>query len=178
MTTHDITPFLFEGEVLVRAVSLNGDPWFVASDLALGLGYRDAERITRLLDDDEKGTLKMGTLGGDQSLSIVSEPGLYKAIGRSNKPAAKRFDRWVRHEVLPTIRKTGGYHVPDDRAHVMPPVNGQVQDMALNLRLITEARQTWGCKASQQMWLKINLPTVPAMFEGGGQASLQFDLAR
>lgn len=91
---------------------------FVASDIAKILGYRDAAALTRTLDDEEKGTRPIGTLGGTQQLSVISEPGLYKAIlqrqtGRMEvevtKAFVKRFQRWVTHEVLPTIRKTGGY---------------------------------------------------------------------
>lgn len=91
---------------------------FVASDIAKILGYRDAEKLTRTLDDEEKGTRPIGTHGGTQTMTVISEPGLYKAIlqrqtGRMEVEATrefvKRFQRWVTHEVLPTIRQTGGY---------------------------------------------------------------------
>lgn len=65
--------------------------------------------VTRLLDCEEKGTHNLRTPDGEQGLSTISEPGLYKAILRSRKPATKRFDRWLRHEVLPALRKTGRY---------------------------------------------------------------------
>lgn len=91
---------------------------FVATDIAKILGYRDAAALTRTLDDEEKGTRPVDTLGGTQQLSVISEPGLYKAIlqrqtrrmgAEVTKAFVKRFQRWVTHEVLPTIRKTGGY---------------------------------------------------------------------
>lgn len=63
------------------------------------------------LDDDEKGVRKVYTLGGEQELLTVNEPGLYTLIIRSNKPEAKNFKRWITHEVLPSIRKTGKYEV-------------------------------------------------------------------
>lgn len=64
-----------------------------------------------MLDQDEKGTHLMRTPGGPQELLICSEPGLYKLIARSRRPEAREFDRFVRHEILPTIRRTGRYEV-------------------------------------------------------------------
>lgn len=88
---------------------LRDDPWFVATDLARVLGYRDATHAIRNLDDDEKGLHTLETPGGDQELSIVSESGLYGLIFRSRKEVARKFRRWVTSEVLPSIRKYGAY---------------------------------------------------------------------
>lgn len=113
----DIQPFSFEGNN-VRAIAEGDEVLFAASDIAKILGYRDAAALTRTLDDEEKGTRPIGTLGGIQQLSVISEPGLYKAIlqrqtGRMKvevtKAFVKRFQRWVTHEVLPSIRKHGAY---------------------------------------------------------------------
>lgn len=93
----------------IRVSTVEGEPWFVAKDVCDALGiskYRDA--VSRL-DDDERGSVLVDTLGGAQETSTVSEPGLYKLIMRSRKPEAKAFQRWVTHEVLPAIRRTGGY---------------------------------------------------------------------
>ncbi len=104
----DLTIFAYESSA-VRTVIQDGEPWFVATDIAKVLGYRDAEKMTRILEDDEKGTHIMSTLGGDQELSIISESGLYAAIFKSRREEAKKFRKWVTAEVLPSIRKTGGY---------------------------------------------------------------------
>lgn len=113
----EIQPFEFEHNK-VRALADGDEVMFVASDIAKILGYRDAAALTRTLDDEEKGTRPIGTPGGTQQLSVISEPGLYKAIlqrqtGRMEvevtKAFVKRFQRWVTHEVLPTIRKHGIY---------------------------------------------------------------------
>jgi len=108
----EITPFTFPttGQS-VRTLLVDGEPWFIATDVAAVLGYRDAFNATRLLDDDgdEKGTHLVSTPSGDQMASIVSEPGLYYLIMRSNAIGAREFRRWVTHEVLPSIRKTGAY---------------------------------------------------------------------
>lgn len=93
----------------IRAINESGEPWFVATDVAKALGYRMASDMNRRLDDDEKGTRSMRTLGGAQELTVINEPGLYNAVLGSKLPEAKAFKRWVTHEVLPAIRKTGGY---------------------------------------------------------------------
>lgn len=93
----------------VRVSTRDGEPWFVAKDVCDALGiakYRDA--VSRL-DPDERGSVLVDTLGGAQEASAVSEPGFYKLVMRSRKPEAKAFQRWVTHEVLPAIRRDGGY---------------------------------------------------------------------
>lgn len=87
----------------------NGEPWFVAKDVAKILGYRDAANMTRRLEEDEKGTRSVSTHGGEQQMAVITEPGLYSAILGSRIPEAREFKRWVTHEVLPQIRRTGGY---------------------------------------------------------------------
>lgn len=95
----------------MRSLILNGEPWWVATDVTKILGYRSASDATRLLDDDEKGTHSVRTPGGDQVVAIVNEPGLYSLILRSKLPQAKAFKRWITHEVIPAIRKTGRFEV-------------------------------------------------------------------
>ena len=99
----------FEGANVRVHLDLDGEPWFVATDVCKALGYRDASNGTRMLEADEKGTHEVSTLGGPQGLNTVSESGLYSLIMSSRAPGAKRFKRWVTREVLPAIRKTGGY---------------------------------------------------------------------
>lgn len=91
----------------VRAIMRDGEPWFVAADVCKALEIDKSQ--TRRLDEDEKGVYSTQTLGGKQEVTIVNEPGLYSLVLGSRKPEAKVFKRWVTHEVLPTIRRTGGY---------------------------------------------------------------------
>lgn len=107
----DITPFAY-GDQQVRVVTRDGEPWFVAADIAKTLGYRIAPDMVRSLDEDEKGTQIVRTPGGHQQMTIISEAGLYSAIMRSRVEGAKAFKRWVTHDVLPSIRKRGGYLTP------------------------------------------------------------------
>jgi anti-repressor protein len=108
---NSITPFNFES-LQVRVVSdKNGEPWFVATDVCEALGL-ETHVAMRRLDDDEKGRCSIPTPGGIQDLTTVNESGLYSLILGSRKPEAKRFKKWITSEVLPSIRKTGGYGVP------------------------------------------------------------------
>jgi prophage antirepressor-like protein len=91
----------------ITVILRDGEPWFIASEILTVLKLH--RTATRRLEDDERGVHKTHTLGGDQEITVISEPGLYRLIGRSNKPEAKVFNRWVCHEVLPAIRKTGRY---------------------------------------------------------------------
>ncbi|AZD84924.1 Phage antirepressor protein [Pseudomonas chlororaphis subsp. aureofaciens] len=103
--------YVFEGNE-VRALMINGEPWFVAGDVSCALAYAEASKMTRNLDEDEKGLHIVATLGGDQEMLVINEAGLYSAILRSRKAEAKRFKRWVTHDVLPSLRKHGAYVMP------------------------------------------------------------------
>lgn len=94
----------------VRAVSINNEPYFVGKDVAEILGYSNPRKaMIDHVDAEDKGVTKCDTLGGTQEMTIINESGLYSLILSSKLPKAKEFKRWVTSEVLPTIRKTGGY---------------------------------------------------------------------
>jgi hypothetical protein len=97
-------------EWLVRSVLKGAETWFVVADVCAVLGHTDASKAVSRLDDDEKGLLNVRTLGGDQTMNVISESGLYALILTSRKPQAKAFRRWVTGEVLPSIRRAGSYH--------------------------------------------------------------------
>jgi prophage antirepressor-like protein len=101
-----------------RIVSIDGEPWWVASDVCDILGLSNMHSSLALLDEDEKGVHSVDTPGGSQQVTVVNEPGLYSLILRSRKPAAKAFKRWVTHEVIPSIRKTGSYTLPAQQTAV------------------------------------------------------------
>lgn len=93
----------------VRTVLVGGEPWFVAKDVCDILEIANSRDAVGRLDEDEKGVVSTDTPGGRQEMAAVNEPGLYNLVMGSRKPEAKMFQRWVRHEVLPAIRKTGTY---------------------------------------------------------------------
>lgn len=111
----------------IRTVEINGEPWFVTSDIAKALGYRMASDLSRRIDDDDKGTQKVSTLGGQQDMAVINESGLYMAILGSNLPSAKKFKHWVTAEVLPSIRKTGGYNLPQTYADALRALADQAE---------------------------------------------------
>ena len=115
-----IQVFNYDGSRPVRTVDRDGEVWFVAKDVCDVLGLGNPSEAIRPLDDDEKMTLNNSEghsrqRGGAQRLNIVNEPGLYKLIFKSRKTEAKKFTRWVTHEVLPSIRKTGHYETGSSR---------------------------------------------------------------
>lgn len=103
-----IVQFSFESSS-IRTLGDAISPLFVAADVAAILGYGSTKDATRILDDDEKQTVSIDTNGGKQSMTAVTESGLYAMIFKSKRPEAKRFRKWVTSEVLPAIRKTGRY---------------------------------------------------------------------
>ena len=110
----------------VRAVSINNEPYFVGKDVAEILGYsnpRDA--LSKHVDAEDRGVANCDTLGGTQELTVINESGLYSLILSSKLPKAKEFKRWVTAEVLPAIRKTGGY--VNDTAQFVESYFGQLE---------------------------------------------------
>lgn len=99
-----------ELELEVRAVEINGEGWLIGKDVAEVLGYSNtSDALKKHVDIEDKGVAKCDTLGGSQEMIVINESGLYSLVLRSKLPGAKKFRRWVTSEVLPQIRKTGGY---------------------------------------------------------------------
>lgn len=106
----EIQTFNFNSATLRTLTDENDDPWFVAKDVCDILGLENSRKATAELDTDEKNTVTISDgIPGNPNKTIISEPGLYKLIMRSRKTEAKEFQRWVTHEVLPSIRKHGIY---------------------------------------------------------------------
>lgn len=123
----------------IRALSVDDEPWFVATDVAKALGYGDATHMTRRLDEDEKGLRSVETPGGIQQLSVISEAGLYNAILGSKVPGAREFKRWVTHDVLPALRRDGAYVASD----------GTEDDATLMARALLAAKRQMDAKDRQ-----------------------------
>lgn len=101
----------------VRTIRKDGEPWFIAADVCEVLDLQNSTQAVGRLDDDEKAMLNIGLSGGDTN--IINEPGLYSLILGSRKPEAKAFKRWITHEVIPAIRKTGTYSQPMSSLEIM-----------------------------------------------------------
>ena len=110
---HNLQFFEHEEFGEVRVVMIDGNPWFVASDVCRILEISNSRDAVARLDDDEKDAVGItDTIGREQQMTVINESGLYALIFSSRKPEAKKFQRWVYHEVLPSIRKTGTYNLP------------------------------------------------------------------
>lgn len=108
MSEANIVPFKFESQELY-VVMRDGEPWWALKEVCRILEIVNARDAAARLDEDEKGVALADTPGGAQTITVISEAGLYRLIMRSEKPVAKRFQKWLFHEVLPQIRKTGSY---------------------------------------------------------------------
>ena len=130
--------WMFEGREPVRAhLDDQGNPWFVAKDVCDILGLTDPSKATEKFLKSEKGTNQIRALGGLQDLLTISEPGLYRLVMRSDKPAAREFADWIFGAVLPEIRKTGGYRIAELQAEV-----NRLQEEVMLLDRLTRIKAT------------------------------------
>lgn len=114
---------------LIRTLTLKGEPWFVGRDVAESLGYAEPRSaISKKVDTEDKGVAEMETPSGKQKVTIINESGLYSLIFGSKLESAKRFKRWVTSEVLPSIRKTGGYQKQLSPQEMMRIQLGMIDD--------------------------------------------------
>jgi prophage antirepressor-like protein len=113
MGSQEITVFKFEGEKSVRTVEIDGEPWFMAKDVCEILVIENARQAIQDFPKNEKGVSTIYTLRGKQEMNIINEPGVYRLIFQSRKPQAEAFKTWIFNVVLPAIRKTGAYALPE-----------------------------------------------------------------
>lgn len=131
---NEIQQFDFKGASLRTLTDEAGEPWFVAKDVCDILELTNPAVALQSLDDDEKTNLSNSYVWSEPGRRplIISEPGLYRLVMRSRKPEAKEFQRWVTHEVLPRIRRTGGY---------LPTTQGETDDETM-ARAVLIAQRT------------------------------------
>jgi prophage antirepressor-like protein len=142
----EIVPFAFEG-VEVRAEVIDGTLWFVVSDLARILGYRDAANAARLLRDRQKGYASMSTPGGPQSMLVTNESGLNRLLIRGNAAKAEAVQDWLTDDVMPSINRTGSYgpaaldaSTPEGAALVLQAaLTFQTQVLELTAKVVEDA---------------------------------------
>lgn len=157
----ELIPFAFD-EHLVRAVWRGADPWFVGKDVCQVLGISKHHQALDALDPDERGTCSVGTPGGDQVVIVISEPGVYRLVFHSRKPEAERFKRWLAHDVLPQLRRTGRYELDGaGRAAEGAPEPSTSESLLHRLHLVREARCLFGRARAAKLWRQLGLPDVP-----------------
>jgi prophage antirepressor-like protein len=139
METTNIQIFTSEIFGRIRSCQVNNQIMFVGKDVATALGYSDAQKAIRVhVDDDDKGGAVLSTPGGNQKVIFINESGLYSLILSSKLPQAKAFKHWVTSEVLPSIRKTGRYELPQ---HI--PALGQLNEAAEDTLTATQVAKTF-----------------------------------
>lgn len=140
----------------VRAISIENEPWFVGRDVAVALGYGTgkslANAVANHVDEEDKGVTEMMTPGGKQPMVVINESGLYSLILSSKLPNAKKFKRWVTNEVLPAIRKTGGY-IPHDEE--MSDAEIMAKALQISQRTIEEKDRKIGALEIEKSHLQV-----------------------
>lgn len=137
----------------VRALNIDGEPWFVAVDVCKALEIKNSRDALARLDDDEKGVVLTDTPGGKQEMNTVNEPGLYGLVLGSRKKEARDFKRWIKHEVLPGIRKHGAYMTP-------ATLEAALLNPDTLIRLATELKSEREQKAALQAKIALDAPKV------------------
>lgn len=169
MSALALQSFIYEAEP-IRVVTLDEKPWWVAADVAKQLGYNHVPSMVRMLGDQQKGVHKVHTLGGEQSLTVISEGGLFKCILRSKRPEAERFGDWVTDDLLPTLRLTGRYEIANDEPAFEPPeMPDEIEALRTKLAIAREARIVFGLKAARKAWRVIGL--LPELTDSIGDGS-------
>ena len=129
--TNKLQCFAYDDKV-VRTVEKNGEPWWVLRDVCAVLELTTPARVAERLEEDEVSqTHLIDSIGRRQETTLISECGLYNVILRSDKPEAKRFRRWITHEILPELRKNGVYAMPNTT--VQHKVDDQLQGIICEL---------------------------------------------
>lgn len=152
----------------IRIVEQNGEPWFVAADVTKTLGYANGRKaVGDHVDPEDKGVTKRDTLGGQQQITIINESGLYALILSSKLPTAKAFKRWVTGEVLPAIRKRGGYvtdevlkRTLDDPDYMIKLLQSLKEDREARMRAERDVRSAKIVVETQQAIIEENRPKV------------------
>lgn len=137
----------------VRTVAIDDEPWFAGKDVAAALGYSNTkDALARHVDTDDKRGSRITTPSGTQEMTIINESGLYSLILSSKLPNAKRFKRWVTSEVLPAIRKTGGY-IPHDEE--MSDAEIMAKAFQISQRTIEEQHRKIGALEIEKSHLQV-----------------------
>lgn len=129
----------------IRAVEIDGEPWFVAADVCRILDLGNPSQALSRLDEDEKSNTLISNEGirGNPNVAIVNEPGLYTLVLGSRKPEVKPIKRWLAHDVIPAIRKHGAYVAPNTQPQGL-------ETFAAALETLTAAVQTLTQRLDQQ----------------------------
>ena len=161
--TNELQIFQSEDFGSVRTLYRDGEPWFVAADVCKALDLGNPSMAIGRLDDDEYALISIeGISRGNAMVNIINEFGLYNLILGSRKPEAKQFKRWITHEVIPAIRRTGEYQaLPDQRTDDLPLTDSRREYLhaARSLAMASDAARP----LVRAMLQKAGIDTTPAL---------------
>lgn len=144
----------------VRSLMIDGEPWFVGKDICACLGIADHHQALSRLDEDEVGSgCNVPTPSGTQPMKIISEPGVYRLVFTSRSEAAERFKRWLAHDVLPAIRRTGRFEA--ETSAVPALADDEIDGLHRKMMILREARLTFGLRAARKLAHGLALPIQP-----------------
>lgn len=167
----------------VRTLLIDDEPYFVGKDVADILGYQNGSRdVNRHVDDEDKLMHQISASGQNRNMTIINESGLYSLVLSSKLPQAKEFKRWVTKEVLPSIRKTGGYKVPSspmEALQLMFDVQKEQQEKIERVdHRVTNLENTTTIVSSQQLTLTKIAKATAIKVLGGKNTSAYHNLSR
>jgi prophage antirepressor-like protein len=136
-------------QVNIRVIEKDGQTWWVAKDICEVLDIRNPSDVIRRLDDDERTLVLIEGASNGLPLNAVNEPGLYSVILRSRKPEAKAFKRWIVHEVLPAIRKTGTYSIEQSIVAPVVEKSNKQKQLQTEIRKINAETKLLQARADQ-----------------------------
>ena len=141
---NDLKIFQNEEFEEVRTIQIDGEPWFVGKDVAKNLGYKDtSDALKNHVDEEDKLTRCFTDSGQSREMYIINESGLYSLTLSSKLESARKFKRWITHEVIPEIRRSGNYHLPQTYQEALRALADKVEQneklAAENAKLIPKA---------------------------------------
>jgi prophage antirepressor-like protein len=163
-----VIPFIYNDKP-VRSVMRGDEPWFAGKDVCAVLDIRDHRQALERLDADERGRCNIPTPMGEQEMVIISEAGVFRLVFTSRRPEAEAFKRWLAHEVLPQLRRTGRYAVP---AAAPEPVTSAepLRAVEVKLRMVQVAQALHGLGYARKVWAEQGLTAIMPVVDPGPDA--------
>ena len=154
-----VIPFIYNDKP-VRTVERSGEPWFSGKDVCSVLEIKNHNDALGRLDEDERSEVGIADPSGTKFAIFISEAGVYRLVFTSRKAEAEDFKRWLAHEVLPQLRRTGKYAVSKGDEQLQRAAEDTIAAQRMKIDMVNAARATHGQRYAQALWFKIGLPDV------------------
>jgi prophage antirepressor-like protein len=161
MTNDSLSPFLFDGEIIVRVALIDSMGWFEETDVCRALDLTNLAEVVGSLEEDERRISRTDTSRGTREVIVISESGVYALIKKSGKPNAAQFRKWVTAEVLPSIRRTGAYIQPNVVVISRHHAEWSLEEWRIKLAKVNSAYRTFNRATAAWVWEHEGLPMPP-----------------